>query len=182
MRAIVDVHFPGLKKELLGAALKTFYDVRNLPGLKKKRARANCSTGSKLLVARTSHSRRCKAGTTRWRCRHCGRAAEERTGRDAVREARLHATSQPLKTMAWPAPVELRGDHAALLPLRPEHEAGWSTPCATASSGACGTRACPRPQAWRPRSSAACSCRPPAACCRFTVFDESTPGRGRVVA
>ena len=32
MKRIVDVHFPGLKKELLGAALKTFYDVRNLPG------------------------------------------------------------------------------------------------------------------------------------------------------
>ena len=36
MKAIVDVHFPGLKKELLATALKTFYEVRNLPGLKKK--------------------------------------------------------------------------------------------------------------------------------------------------
>jgi MoxR-like ATPase len=36
MKSIVDVHFPGLKKELLTAAMKTFYDVRNLPGLKKK--------------------------------------------------------------------------------------------------------------------------------------------------
>jgi MoxR-like ATPase len=36
MRAIVAVHFPSLKQELLAAALKTFYDVRNLPGLKKK--------------------------------------------------------------------------------------------------------------------------------------------------
>ena len=26
--------------------------------------------------------------------------------------------------MSWPSPVELRGAHAALLPLRPEHEAG----------------------------------------------------------
>src|SRR5215210_3158944 len=33
MRSIVDVHFPGLKKALLGAALKSFYEVRNLPGL-----------------------------------------------------------------------------------------------------------------------------------------------------
>src|SRR5437763_6365234 len=36
MKQIVDVHFPGLKKELLTSAMKTFYDVRNLPGLKKK--------------------------------------------------------------------------------------------------------------------------------------------------
>jgi MoxR-like ATPase len=36
MQSIVDVHFPGLKKELLSAAMKTFYDVRNLPGLKKE--------------------------------------------------------------------------------------------------------------------------------------------------
>src|SRR4051795_1309021 len=31
MERIVGVHFPGLKKELLTAAMKTFYDVRNLP-------------------------------------------------------------------------------------------------------------------------------------------------------
>ena len=35
MRQIVNVHFPTLKSELLTAAMKTFYDVRNLPGLKK---------------------------------------------------------------------------------------------------------------------------------------------------
>ena len=33
MKQIVDVHFPGLKSELLTAAMKTFYDVRSLPGL-----------------------------------------------------------------------------------------------------------------------------------------------------
>ena len=32
MKKIVDVHFPGLKQDLLSAAMKTFYDVRNLPG------------------------------------------------------------------------------------------------------------------------------------------------------
>src|SRR5471032_2074103 len=36
MQQIVDVHFPGLKAELLQAAMKTFFDIRNLPGLKKK--------------------------------------------------------------------------------------------------------------------------------------------------
>ncbi|MBL8560078.1 MAG: MoxR family ATPase [Hyphomonadaceae bacterium] len=51
MKTIVDVHFPGLKKELLGAALKTFYDVRNLPGLKKKPSTSELLDWLKLLVA-----------------------------------------------------------------------------------------------------------------------------------
>ncbi len=51
MQRIVDVHFPGLKKELLGAALKTFYDVRNLPGLKKKPSTSELIDWLKLLVA-----------------------------------------------------------------------------------------------------------------------------------
>ena len=51
MRAIVDVHFPGLRKELLAAALKTFYDVRTLPGLKKKPSTSELLDWLKLLVA-----------------------------------------------------------------------------------------------------------------------------------
>jgi MoxR-like ATPase len=51
MRAIVDVHFPGLKKDLLAAALKTFYDVRNLPGIKKKPSTSELLDWLKLLVA-----------------------------------------------------------------------------------------------------------------------------------
>ncbi len=51
MRAIVDVHFPTLKKDLLAAALKTFYDVRNLPGLKKKPSTSELLDWLKLLVA-----------------------------------------------------------------------------------------------------------------------------------
>ena len=51
MRQIVDVHFPDLKKELLAAAMKTFYDVRNLPGLKKKPSTSELLDWLKLLVA-----------------------------------------------------------------------------------------------------------------------------------
>jgi len=51
MKSIVGVHFPGLKKELLGAALKNFYDVRNLPGLKKKPSTSELLDWLKLLVA-----------------------------------------------------------------------------------------------------------------------------------
>jgi MoxR-like ATPase len=51
MRAIVDVHFPRLKKDLLAAALKSFYDVRGLPGLKKKPSTSELLDWLKLLVA-----------------------------------------------------------------------------------------------------------------------------------
>ena len=51
MQKIVDVHFPNLKKDLLAAALKNFYDVRNLPGLKKKPSTSELIDWLKLLVA-----------------------------------------------------------------------------------------------------------------------------------
>lgn len=51
MQRIVDVHFPGLRKELLAAALKNFYTVRNLPGLKKKPSTSELLDWLKLLVA-----------------------------------------------------------------------------------------------------------------------------------
>ncbi len=51
MKQIVDVHFPQLKKELLAAALKNFYDVRNLPGLKKKPSTSELIDWLKLLLA-----------------------------------------------------------------------------------------------------------------------------------
>ncbi len=51
MRQIVDVHFPKLHGELLAAAMKVFYDVRNLPGLKKKPSTSELIDWLKLLVA-----------------------------------------------------------------------------------------------------------------------------------
>ena len=51
MQHIVNVHFPDLKKTLLTAAMKTFYDVRNLPGLKKKPSTSELLDWLKLLVA-----------------------------------------------------------------------------------------------------------------------------------
>ncbi len=51
MQSIVGVHFPNLKKELLAAALKNFYDVRMLPGLKKKPSTSELLDWLKLLLA-----------------------------------------------------------------------------------------------------------------------------------
>lgn len=51
MQSIVDVHFPNLKRDLLTAAMKTFYDLRNLPGLKKKPSTSELLDWLKLLMA-----------------------------------------------------------------------------------------------------------------------------------
>jgi MoxR-like ATPase len=51
MQAIVDVHFPALKKDMLNNALNTFYGVRELPGLKKKPSTSELLDWLKLLVA-----------------------------------------------------------------------------------------------------------------------------------
>jgi len=51
MKQIVDVHYPGLKDELLTSAMKTFLDIRNLPGLKKKPSTSELLDWLKLLMA-----------------------------------------------------------------------------------------------------------------------------------
>ncbi len=51
MEQIVAVHFPDLKKTLLSQALKLFFDVRELPGLKKKPSTSELLDWLKLLVA-----------------------------------------------------------------------------------------------------------------------------------
>ena len=51
MQRIVDVHFPGLKKELLKEALEVFFQMRDLPGLKKKPSTSELLDWLKLLLA-----------------------------------------------------------------------------------------------------------------------------------
>jgi MoxR-like ATPase len=51
MQQIVDVHHPGLKKQLLSAALDAFYQIRELPGLKKKPSTSELIDWLKLLLA-----------------------------------------------------------------------------------------------------------------------------------
>jgi MoxR-like ATPase len=51
MEAIVDVHFPGLKKTLLAEALEVFFNLRDVPGLKKKPSTSELLDWLKLLLA-----------------------------------------------------------------------------------------------------------------------------------
>ena len=51
MTEIVGVHFPGLKKALLQEALEVFFDLREVPGLKKKPSTSELLDWLKLLLA-----------------------------------------------------------------------------------------------------------------------------------
>ena len=51
MQAIVDVHFPNLKKNLLKEAMDAFFQMRDLPGLKKKPSTSEFLDWLKLLMA-----------------------------------------------------------------------------------------------------------------------------------
>ncbi|MBT9447078.1 MAG: MoxR family ATPase [Hyphomonadaceae bacterium] len=50
MKAIIDVHFPKIKGRLVGEALKIFYDMRKVPGLKKKPSTSELLDWLKLLM------------------------------------------------------------------------------------------------------------------------------------
>jgi len=50
MRAIVDVHFPGIQKALVAKAMEIFYQLRDVPGLKKKPSTSELIDWLKLLL------------------------------------------------------------------------------------------------------------------------------------
>lgn len=50
MQAIIDVHFPGIQKILVSRAMDIFYEVRDVPGLKKKPSTSELIDWLKLLL------------------------------------------------------------------------------------------------------------------------------------
>ena len=50
MQKIIDVHFPDIKKQLVSEALRAFYEIRDVPGLKKKPSTSELLDWLKLLM------------------------------------------------------------------------------------------------------------------------------------
>ena len=50
MEEIVNVHFPNIKKDLISEAFKIFYDIREVPGIKKKPSTSELIDWLKLLM------------------------------------------------------------------------------------------------------------------------------------
>ena len=88
MNRIVDVHFPGIKKRLVEEALRIFFEVREVPGLKKKPSTSELLDWLKLLLNEDitpemlQGARSAQADPAAAR-----RAAEKRAGRASVRAA-----------------------------------------------------------------------------------------------
>jgi len=51
MKEIVDVHYPGIQNDLVAEAMDVFFDVRKVPGLKKKPSTSELIDWLKLLMA-----------------------------------------------------------------------------------------------------------------------------------
>jgi MoxR-like ATPase len=51
MQQIVEVHYPGIKQDLLRAAMESFFELRNVSGLKKKPSTSELLDWLKLLLA-----------------------------------------------------------------------------------------------------------------------------------
>ena len=50
MQSIIDVHFPGIQKTLVNKAMEVFYEIREVPGLKKKPSTSELLDWLKLLM------------------------------------------------------------------------------------------------------------------------------------
>jgi MoxR-like ATPase len=92
MTAIIEVHFPGIKQRLVSEALKLFYEIRDVPGMKKKPSTSELLDWLKLLMVedigpetlRERDPKKQTHSTAAWR------AHQERTGRAPLRATCLY--------------------------------------------------------------------------------------------
>jgi len=71
MKHIVDVHFPGLQQQVVRDALEVFFDVRKVPGLKKKPSTSELIDWLKLLMADELSAKMLHQKTAAVRCHRC---------------------------------------------------------------------------------------------------------------
>ena len=65
LQTIVDVHYPGIKQDLVRAALTQFYEIREQPGLKKKPSTSEALDWIRLLVAEDVEARDLRESPTK---------------------------------------------------------------------------------------------------------------------
>ena len=165
--------FPGLRDELLGAALKAFFDIRSLPGHQEEAPTSELIDWIRLLLAEDILARSLQ-----------GRAGQQvavpplvgallkneqdialfeklvMMNQSPLNPSPVHPSEQKARHERDHPPRHPRGRHARLVPLSHGHPTTWWKRSATASSGGSGTPRSRRRTAWRPRSSAASACTP----------------------
>ena len=88
MNAIVAVHFPGIKKRLVSEALRLFYEIRDVPGMKKKPSTSELLDWLKLLMVEDIGPETLRERDSKKLIPPLhGALAEERAGRSPVRAA-----------------------------------------------------------------------------------------------
>ena len=113
MNRIVDVHFPGIKKRLVEEALRIFFEVREVPGLKKKPSTSELLDWLKLLLNEDmtpemlQGTRPAQADPAAAR-----RVVEERAGRASVRAAGVPEPPRGVRP-TWPKRERPRRNGAA---------------------------------------------------------------------
>jgi MoxR-like ATPase len=94
MERIVAVHYPNLKKRLLSEALETFFEIRDVPGLKKRPSTSELLDWIKLLVAEDIPPEALRGDQRKADPAAVRGVAEKRTGRAFVRAVAVHVAAQ----------------------------------------------------------------------------------------
>ena len=120
MRAIIEVHFPGIKQRLVAEALRLFYEIRDVPGMKKKPSTSELLDWLKLLMVEDigpEHAARARSEEADPAAAR--RADQERAGRAPVRTAGVHGAkrgplTRPRSRVTDPSrPAQSAGDLGA---------------------------------------------------------------------
>ena len=88
MQKIIDVHYPNIKQKLVSEALNVFYQIRDVPGLKKKPSTVGTARLAEAAAERRHSARGAEGkGSDQAHPAAARRAAQERAGRAPVRAA-----------------------------------------------------------------------------------------------
>ncbi len=101
MKEIIAVHYPKIKKSLVQEALEVFFELREIPGLKKKPSTSELIDWLKLLMADDIPDEVLKIAIRPKRYPPLRGAAEERAGRAASGAPGLYASTRGALTQCW---------------------------------------------------------------------------------
>ncbi len=95
MHAIIEVHFPGIKQRLVSEALRLFYEIRDVPGMKKKPSTSELLDWLKLLMVEDIGPELLRERDPKKLIPPLhGALLEERAGRAFVRASRIYGETR----------------------------------------------------------------------------------------
>ena len=101
MSEIAQVHYPNLKKTLLSEALNAFYEIRDVPGIKKRPSTSELLDWIKLLVSEDMSPEALRSSERKSLIPPSWRASQERAGCAVIRTSRLFRSSTERLRPTW---------------------------------------------------------------------------------